>query len=58
MDLKVLDRFLSICIFPLNIFFICLYDFIEKVNRYVYLDKTVTQAGDLLPEIKTHIALR
>ena len=30
---------------------------IEKVDRYVYLDKTVTQAGDLLPEIKTRIAL-
>ena len=27
---------------------------IEKVARYVYLGKTVTQAGDLLPEIKTH----
>ena len=25
---------------------------IEKVDRYVYLGKTVTQAGDLLPEIK------
>ena len=25
---------------------------IEKVDRYVYLCKTVTQAGDLLPEIK------
>ena len=30
---------------------------IEKVDRYVYLGKTVTQAGDLLPEIKRHIAL-
>ena len=30
---------------------------IEKVDRYVYLGKTVTQAGDLLPEIKMRIAL-
>ena len=30
---------------------------IEKVYRYVYLGKTVTQAGDLLPEIKRRIAL-
>ena len=30
---------------------------IEKVDRYVYLGKTVTQAGDLLPEIKRCIAL-
>ena len=31
---------------------------IEKVDRYVYLGKTVTQAGDLLlPEIKRRIAL-
>ena len=30
---------------------------IEKVARYVYLGKTVTQAGDLLPEIKRRIAL-
>ena len=30
---------------------------IEKVDRYVYLGKTVTQTGDLLPEIKRRIAL-
>ena len=30
---------------------------IEKVERYVYLGKTVTQAGDLFPEIKRRIAL-
>ena len=32
---------------------------IEKVDRYMYLGKTVslTQAGDLLPEIKRRIAL-
>ena len=30
---------------------------IEKVDRYVYLGKTVTQAGDLLPGIKWRIAL-
>ena len=30
---------------------------IEKVDRYVYLGKTVTQAVDLLPEIKRRIAL-
>ncbi len=30
---------------------------IEKIDRYVYLGKTVTQAGDLLPEIKRRIAL-
>ena len=30
---------------------------IEKVDRYVYLGKTVTQAGGLLPEIKRRIAL-
>ena len=30
---------------------------IEKVDRYVYLGKTVTQAGDLLPGIKRRIAL-
>ena len=30
---------------------------IEQVDRYVYLGKTVTQAGDLLPEIKRRIAL-
>ena len=30
---------------------------IEKLDRYVYLGKTVTQATDLLPEIKRHIAL-
>ena len=30
---------------------------IEKVDRYVYLVKTVTQAGDLLPEIKRRISL-
>ena len=30
---------------------------IEKVDRYVYLGKTVTQAGDLLPETKRRIAL-
>ena len=30
---------------------------IEKVARYVYLGKTVTQAGDLQPEIKRRIAL-
>ena len=29
----------------------------EKVHRFVYLGKTVTQAGDLLPEIKRRIAL-
>ena len=28
---------------------------IEKVDRYVYLGKTVTQAGDLLTEIKRRI---
>ena len=32
-------------------------DTIEKVDRYVYLGKTVTQAGDLLPEIKRRVAL-
>ena len=30
---------------------------IENVDRYVYLGKTLTQAGDLLPEIKRRIAL-
>ena len=30
---------------------------IENVDRYVYLGKTVTQAVDLLPEIKRRIAL-
>ena len=30
---------------------------IEKVDRYVYLGKTVTQAGNLNPEIKRRIAL-
>ena len=30
---------------------------IEKVDRYVYIGKTVTQAGDLPPEIKRRIAL-
>ena len=30
---------------------------IEKIDRYVYLGKTVTQAVDLLPEIKRRIAL-
>ena len=30
---------------------------VEKVDRYVYLGKTVTQAGNLLPEIKRRIAL-
>ena len=30
---------------------------IEKVDRYVYLCKTVTQTGDLFPEIKRSIAL-
>ena len=30
---------------------------IEKVDRYVYLGNTVTQAGDLLPGIKRRIAL-
>ena len=30
---------------------------IEKIDQYVYLGKTVTQAGDLLPEIKRRIAL-
>ena len=30
---------------------------IEKVDRHVYLGKTVTQAGDLLPEIKRRITL-
>ena len=30
---------------------------IGNVDRYVYLGKTVTQAGDLLPEIKRRIAL-
>ena len=30
---------------------------IEKVDRYVYLGKTVTQAGDLLPEIKRRFAV-
>ena len=30
---------------------------IEKVDRCVYLGKTVTQAGDLLPEIKRHITM-
>ena len=30
---------------------------IEKVDRYVYLGKTMTQAGGLLPEIKRRIAL-
>ena len=31
---------------------------IEKVDRYVYLVKTVTQAGNLLPGVKRRIALR
>ena len=30
---------------------------IENVDRYVYLGKTVTQAGDLLPKIKRPIAM-
>ena len=30
---------------------------IEKVDRYVYLGKTVTQVGDLLPALKRRIAL-
>ena len=30
---------------------------IEKVDRYMYRGKTVTQAGDVLPEIKRRIAL-
>ena len=30
---------------------------IENVDRYAYLGKTVTEAGDLLPEIKRRIAL-
>ena len=30
---------------------------IEKVDRYVYLGKAVTQAGDLLPDTKRCIAL-
>ena len=30
---------------------------IEKVDRYVYLGNTATQAGDLFPEIKRRIAL-
>ena len=30
---------------------------IEKVDRYVYLGKKATPAGDLLPEIKRRIAL-
>ena len=30
---------------------------IEKVDRYVYLGKTLTQAWDLLPEIKRRIAV-
>ena len=30
---------------------------IEKVDRYVYLGQSVTQAGDLLPDIKRRIAL-
>ena len=30
---------------------------IENVDRYMYLGKTVTQAGDLHPEIKRRIAL-
>ena len=30
---------------------------IENVDRYVYFGKTVTHAGDLLPEIKRRIAL-
>ena len=30
---------------------------IENVDRYVYLGKTVTEAGDLLPKIKRRIAL-
>ena len=30
---------------------------IEKVDRYVYIGKTVTQTGDLFPEIKRRIAL-
>ena len=29
----------------------------ENVDRYVYLGKIVTQAGDLLPDIKIRIAL-
>ena len=29
---------------------------IEKVDRYVFLRKTFTQVGDLLPEIKRRIA--
>ena len=30
---------------------------IENVDKYVYLGKTVTQTGELLPEIKRRIAL-
>ena len=30
---------------------------IEKVDRYVFLRKTFTQVGDLLPEIKRRIAI-
>ena len=30
---------------------------IEKIDRYVYLGKTMTQAEDILPEIKRRIAL-
>ena len=30
---------------------------IEKIDRYVYLGKTVTQAGYLRPEVKRYIAL-
>ena len=30
---------------------------IEKVDRYVYLGKKVTQAGDLLPEMRSRGAL-
>ena len=30
---------------------------IEKVDRYVHFGKTMTQAGDLLPEVKRRIVL-
>lgn len=30
---------------------------IEEVDNYVYLEKTVTQYGDLLPEIRKRIVL-
>ena len=33
------------------------WNIIEKVDRCVYLGKTVTHAGGLLPEIKRRIAL-